>query len=73
MANKKQIETAKEIFLSDEKIERLFMNTKGEFFTNINYAKNSLAKDEKIETLTRKGVLKNNNSLVEPTKNIENE
>lgn len=72
MANKKQIETAKEIFLSDEKIERLFMNPRGEFFTNINYAKNSLVKDEKVETLTRKGVFKNENTL-EPIKNTQNE
>lgn len=70
MANKNQIETAKEIFLADENIVRLFMNPRGEFFTNINYAQNSLADKEKLETLTRKGVLKEDK---QPVNTVENE
>ncbi|MGP1500757.1 MAG: hypothetical protein ACTTJM_03115 [Bergeyella cardium] len=58
MANKNQIEQAKEIFLSNEEIERLYMNPQGEFFTDINYARNSVEDEKKIQTLTRKGVLK---------------
>lgn len=58
MANKFQTEQAKEIFLSNEEIERLYMNPKGEFFTDMNYAHNSVEDEKKIQTLTRKGVLK---------------
>lgn len=65
MANKKQIETAKEIFLANKQIERLYMNPQGEFFTDINYARNSVEDAKKVETLTRKGVLKTEDK-VEP-------
>ncbi len=65
MANKKQIETAKSIFLTNEEIERLYMNPQGEFFTDINYARNSVEDAKKIETLTRKGILKDEKKEVE--------
>lgn len=67
MANKKQIETAKEIFLANRQIERLYMNPQGEFFTDINYAQNSVEDTKKVETLTRKGVLKTVDKVVENT------
>ncbi len=65
MANKKQVETAKSIFLTNEEIERLYMNPQGEFFTDINYARNSVEDAKKIETLTRKGILKDEKKEVE--------
>lgn len=73
MANKKQIETAKSIFLTNEEIERLYMNPQGEFFTDINYARNSVEDAKKIETLTRKGILKDEKKEVENTNAQGNE
>lgn len=68
--NKKQLDIAKEIFLADATIERLYLTSKGEFFTNINYAKNSVEDTKKIETITRKGIFKTDNlSVTNP--NIE--
>lgn len=58
MANKKQIDAAREIFISRPGIHQLYMNPKGEFFTLKDYAENSIAQGQKIETITRRGVLK---------------
>lgn len=69
MATKKQVETAREIFQSNEGVERLYMNPQGEFFTDINYAKNSVEDSKKIETLTRKGVLKEQKETEEKPEN----
>ena len=58
MANKSQLETAKQIFEAEPQLQRLYLNPKGEFFTKIDYAQNSVEDSKKIETLTRKSVLK---------------
>lgn len=73
MANKIQTEQAKEIFLSNEEIERLYMNPQGEFFTDINYARNSVEDEKKIQTLTRKGVLKTEAETEVENANTEND
>ena len=58
MANKSQLETAKQIFEAEPQLQRLYLNPKGEFFTKIDYAQNSVEDTKKIETLTRKDALK---------------
>lgn len=51
MANKSQLETAKQIFEAEPQLQRLYLNPKGEFFTKIDYAQNSVEDTKKIETL----------------------
>lgn len=43
---KAQTEYAQKYFKENPEVEKLWMNPQGEFFTDINYANNSLKKDE---------------------------
>ena len=44
--SKAQTEYAQKYFKENPEVEKLWMNPQGEFFTDINYANNSLKKDE---------------------------
>ncbi|CAI9429703.1 hypothetical protein MSHRCOH1_05780 [Candidatus Ornithobacterium hominis] len=49
-----QAKTAEFIFKNNPKIEVLYMNERGEFFSNKSLAQNSVKADEKIMTIERK-------------------
>ncbi len=51
--NKKQKQQAKEIFEANPNIAKLYINPKGEFFTNKNYGENSLGLKEELKVVTR--------------------
>lgn len=48
----KQKQRAVAIFEANPQFQKLWMNPKGEFFSNENLAKNSLAEGEKLESIT---------------------
>ncbi len=51
---KEQTKNAQYIFDKNPKIDELFMNVKGEFFTQESLAKNSLQKGEKLTKVSKK-------------------